>query len=52
MKIELVANKNFFKYDAETTAFPEEKEVLLQEGLKFKILSKQKCKEEDEGWDY
>jgi hypothetical protein len=40
LKIELTTNKNFFKYDENTHAFPDEKEVLLQEGLKFKILNK------------
>jgi hypothetical protein len=37
LKIELKKRTNFFVYDAESHAFPEEKEVLLQEGLKFVI---------------
>ena len=38
--IELATNQNYFKYDENTHAFPDEKEVLLQEGLKFIILNK------------
>ena len=51
LKIELKSNKNFFIYDENTTAFPREKEVLLQEGLEFKIISKTKMRHE-EGWYY
>jgi hypothetical protein len=40
LKIELKKNKNFFIYGENTHAFPDEKEVLLQEGLKFIILNK------------
>jgi len=29
LKIELKSNKNFFVYDDETSAFPDEQEVLL-----------------------
>ena len=35
LKICLKSKNNFFAYNEKTTAFPEEKEVLLQEGLKF-----------------
>ena len=42
LKIELKSNKNFFIYDKNTHAFPHEREVLLQEGLEFKILEKSK----------
>ena len=33
LKIELKTNKNFFVYDENTHAFPDEKEALFQEGL-------------------
>ena len=39
LKIELQQKKNFFIYDQETSAYPNEQEVLLQEGLKFKIIN-------------
>ncbi len=42
LKICLKSKKNFFAYNENTTAFPEEKEVLLQEGLKFLIGEKTK----------
>jgi hypothetical protein len=38
--------KNFFVYDENTHAFPEEREALLQEGLEFKIKNKTKMKHE------
>ena len=37
LKIELKKKHNFFVYNEETSAFPNEQEVLLQEGLEFKI---------------
>ena len=49
MKIELETRTNFFIYDSQYSAFPEEEEVLLQEGLKLKILNKQVIQHED-GW--
>ena len=51
LKIELKSNKNFFIYDENTHAFPEEKEVLFQEGLEFKIISKTKMRHEND-WNY
>ncbi len=51
LKIEIKSKKNIFIYDEYTHAFPEEKEVLFQEGLEFKIISKTKIKHE-EGWNY
>ena len=51
LKIEIKSNKNFFIYDENTHAFPNEEEVLLQEGLKFKIVEKKKMKHK-KGWDY
>jgi hypothetical protein len=51
LEIELKTNKNFFIYDENTHAFPYEKEVLLQEGLEFKIKKKNKMKHND-GWNY
>jgi hypothetical protein len=41
LKIELKHRKNFFIYDEKTSAFPTENEVILQEGLNFKIISKE-----------
>ena len=43
-KIELQTKNNFFEYNKDTHAFPDEQEVLLQEGLKFKIIEKNKVK--------
>ena len=40
-------NKNFFVFDENTHAFPEESEALLQEGLEFKIIGK-KMKHKDQ----
>ena len=51
LKIELKSNKNFFIYNENTHAFPEEKEVLFQEGLEFKIISKTKMSQEND-WNY
>ena len=51
LKIEIKSNKNFFIYDENTHAFPEEKEALLQEGLEFKIIDKTK-KRHEKGWNY
>ncbi len=51
LKIELKTKKNFFIYDENTHAFPQEKEVLLQEGLEFKIVEKTKMRHEN-GWNY
>ncbi len=42
LKIELKDNKNFYIYEENDHAFPNEQEVLLQEGLKFKIVEKTK----------
>jgi hypothetical protein len=39
--IELKHRKNFFIYDGIDSAFSQEQEVILQEGLKLKILSKE-----------
>ncbi len=50
LKIELKHRKNFFIYDGRNTAFKNEQEVILQEGLKFKILSKEI--KIHENWDY
>jgi hypothetical protein len=44
--IELKHRKNFFIYDGSDSAFSHEQEVILQEGLKFKILSKEVKKNE------
>ena len=44
LKIEIKNKNNFFIYDENTHAFPSEKEVLLQEGLEFKIVSKIKIR--------
>ena len=43
--------KNFFVYDENTHAFPDEKEALFQEGLEFKIVEKTKMKHQA-GWKY
>jgi hypothetical protein len=51
LKICLKSKNNFFVYNKETTAFPEEKEVLLQEGLEFFIGKKTK-ETHPEAWDY
>ena len=51
LKIELKERKNFFIYDESTSAFDNEREALLQEGLKFKIIKKEKFTHED-GWIY
>ncbi len=44
-------NKNFFVFDENTHAFPEEKEALLQEGLEFNIIGKTWVKHEN-NWSY
>ena len=41
LKIELKHKKNFFIYDSSVSAFKDEKEVILQEGLKLKIVDKE-----------
>ena len=51
LKIEIKSNKNFFIYDENTHAFPDEKEALFQEGLEFKIVEKTKMKHQA-GWKY
>ena len=48
----LCLNKNYFIYDEETSAFPREKEVLLQEGLTFQIIEIKKKIEEIKGFEY
>ena len=50
LKIELKHRKNFFIYHGSDSAYPEEQEVILQEGLKFKILSYEV--KEEENWKY
>ena len=50
LKIELKNRKNFFIYEGSNSAFSDEQEVILQEGLKFKILSKEIKKQEY--WEY
>ena len=50
MKIELKHRKNFFIYDGSDSAFSNEQEVILQEGLKFKIVNKELKKHEN--WEY
>ena len=50
--IELKHRKNFFIYNNRDSAFNKEQEVILQEGLKFKILSKEVIKHEYENWEY
>ena len=52
LKIELRQNKNYFVYDEETSAFPREKEVLLQEGLTFQIIEIKQKKDEIIGFEY
>ena len=52
LKIELRQNKNYFVYDEETSAFPTEKEVLLQEGLTFQIIEIKQKKDEIIGFEY
>jgi hypothetical protein len=44
LKIKLNSKKNFFIYDENTHAFPDEKEALFQEGLEFKIIDKTKLR--------
>ena len=51
LKIEIKTNKNFFIYDENTHAFPNEKEALFQEGLEFKIIGKTKMIHQN-GWNY
>ena len=50
LKIELKNRKNFFIYDELESAFSEEQEVILQEGLKLKILDKELKEEQYEKW--
>ncbi len=50
LKIELKHRKNFFIYEGSDSAFSDEQEVILQEGLNFKIESKEAKKHED--WEY
>ena len=52
LKIELKHRKNFFIYEGRTSAFQTEQEVLLQEGLKFKIINKEFKHHEKEKWGY
>ena len=51
LKIELKHRKNFYIYE-NCSAFRNEQEVLLQEGLKFKIVDKQLQQHEYEKWPY
>ena len=52
LKIELKHRKNFYIYDKDSSAFKNEQEVILQEGLKFKIVDKQLKQHEYENWSY
>ncbi len=52
LKIELKHRKNFYIYEGRNSAFQTEQEVLLQEGLKFKIISKELKYHEKEKWRY
>jgi len=44
LKIELKHRRNFFIYDKNNSAFVNEEEVILQEGLKFEIMEKKLLK--------
>jgi len=44
LKIEVKSKNNFFIYDENTHAFPNEREALFQEGLAFKIIEKTKMR--------
>lgn len=50
LKIELKKKQNFFVYNEETSAFPNEEEVLLQEGLEFKINGYEELEDEIKGF--
>ena len=52
LKIELEHRKNFYIYDGDSSAFKNEQEVILQEGLKFKIVDKQLKQHKYENWSY
>ena len=52
LKIELKKRKNFFVYNEETSAFPIEQEVILQEGLEFKIKGIEEEVDEIKGFKY